>query len=96
MNLTPIPSLVWRTALASIRKDEPDLVLLDMIMPRMNGRDCFFALRKSDPEVRVVMASGFSRDEDIHELRAAGLRGFIHKPYRSAALSQVVAEAIKA
>ncbi|MBW2735487.1 MAG: response regulator [Deltaproteobacteria bacterium] len=67
-----------------------DLVLLDMIMPVMNGRDCFAAIRKTKPDARVVLSSGFSREEDIQEMMAMGLNAFIRKPFRGAALSQVV------
>jgi PAS domain S-box-containing protein len=73
-----------------------DLVILDMIMPEMNGRECFHALRKLNPEVRVVISSGFSREADMQELNACGLNGYIRKPYRSAALSQLVANVIGA
>lgn len=71
-----------------------DLVILDMVMPEMNGRDCFAALRKINPEVRVVLSSGFSREKDIEQMQANGLKDFIRKPYRSITLSQVVAKAI--
>lgn len=78
------------------RHDSIDLVLLDMIMPRMSGRDCFIAMQKIDPKVKVVLSSGFCRDEDIEELLSFGLCGFIGKPYRTATLSHVVAKVINA
>lgn len=76
------------------RQVDIDLVLLDMIMPEMNGRDCFAEMRKLDPEVKVILSSGFTRSEDIVNLRAAGLLGFIRKPYRGVVLSQAVAAAL--
>jgi CheY-like chemotaxis protein len=74
---------------------EIDLVLLDMIMPEMNGRDCFMEIRKIDPTAKVVLSSGFTQNNDLADLRAAGLTGFIRKPYRGAGLSQTVAEALR-
>jgi PAS domain S-box-containing protein len=71
-----------------------DLVILDMIMPEMNGRDCFDAMRAINPKVRVVLSSGFSRDEDIQQMQANGLCGYIRKPYRSAALGRMVYDII--
>jgi PAS domain S-box-containing protein len=71
-----------------------DLVILDMIMPEMNGRECFHALRKLNPDVRILISTGFSREVDIDELNACGLNGYIRKPYRNAALSQLVAKII--
>lgn len=71
------------------------LVILDMIMPGMNGKECFFALKKIDPAVRVLVSSGFSGDEDVEAMRDAGVRWFIRKPFTAAELSRSVAEAIR-
>ena len=45
-----------------------DLVLLDIVMPVMDGVDTFAALRKADPHVRVLLSSGYSKDEKIEIL----------------------------
>lgn len=73
-----------------------DLVILDMVMPEMNGRDCFRAMRAINPEVRVILSSGFSREKDVEQMRADGLKGFIRKPYRIVSLSRIVSKAITA
>lgn len=75
-------------------KKAVDLVILDMIMPVMNGKDCFFTLRKLHPDVRVILSSGLVRDEDLDDMKRAGLKGYIHKPYLSEALSQSVYNAL--
>lgn len=80
--------------LFSREKEKIDLVLLDMIMPIMSGRDCFEQLKKLDPEVTVILSSGFSKEEDLNEMRQNGLSGFICKPYLISALSKVVHEAM--
>ncbi len=72
-----------------------DLVLTDMIMPRMNGKKCFLAMQKIDPNVRVLLSSGFTRGTDIEALTKVGLKGFIRKPYAIASLSQAVAKALR-
>lgn len=72
-----------------------DLVLLDMIMPVMNGKDCFVALQQLDSTVRVVIASGFTREEDLDDMKKRGLKGFIRKPYLSGSLSQSVYESLR-
>ena len=79
----------------SLDSDLIDLVILDMVMPDMNGRDCFFALRESDPGVNVLLSSGSSRDEDIELMEAEGLSGIVEKPFRSAVLGKAVSEALK-
>ena len=69
-----------------------NIVLLDMVMPEMNGSACFRAIRKLDPRARVIISSGFARDADITQLLAEGLCGFIQKPYRALQMSQQVAD----
>ena len=71
-------------------QERVDLVLLDMIMPTMNGLDCFRALRQLSPSVPIIIASGFSQEKDLQELKELGLSGFIHKPYRSSELGEAI------
>jgi two-component system cell cycle sensor histidine kinase/response regulator CckA len=66
-----------------------------MVMPNMNGSDCFKALQEIDHNVRVILSSGFSREENVGEMKNNGLAGFIRKPYRSADLSQIVFDTLK-
>ena len=61
---------------------EVDLIILDMIMPRMSGRDAFAALREINPAARIVIASGFSAGDDVQELLDRGAIGFLKKPFR--------------
>lgn len=75
-------------------KSKVDLVLLDMIMPVMNGKVCFEKLRKYDPQVPVILSSGFSTEDDLQEMRRSGLKGFIRKPYLTSALSRIVFEVL--
>jgi CheY-like chemotaxis protein len=68
-----------------IYRDNPgeiDLVLLDMVMPEMNGKDAFFALKELDPEVKVLLQSGYIKEEDAQDVLDAGAKGFLRKPYR--------------
>jgi PAS domain S-box-containing protein len=67
-----------------------DLVLLDYSLPGMTGLQVFEALRKIDPQVCVVFASGYALEGDASPLLAAGGRAFIAKPYRPNELLQVV------
>lgn len=59
------------------------LVLMDMIMPEMDGRECFQRLKEIDPLVGVIIASGFCKKEDISHLFSEGLKAFIAKPYQT-------------
>ncbi|WP_163335830.1 cache domain-containing protein [Desulfopila sp. IMCC35008] len=75
-------------------KREVDVVLLDMVMPVMDGTSCFYKLQEVNPDVRVVISSGFTRDADLGGLREKGLKGFVRKPFNMAELSEVLAEVL--
>ena len=78
------------------RKQESiDLVILDMMMPDMNGKDCFSAMKKQDPAVKVLLSSGLFPEEEVETMRKAGLSGIVHKPFRSSVLSRVIKDALK-
>jgi PAS domain S-box-containing protein len=64
------------------QKDEFELVVLDLIMPGGGGRKCLQELHEINPEVKVLMTSGYMSATQAEELAQAGAAGFIHKPYR--------------
>jgi CheY-like chemotaxis protein len=57
-------------------------VLLDMTMPVMGGAEAFRKLRELDPTVRVVLSTGYDKEEAIRQFRGEGPFGFLQKPYR--------------
>ncbi len=71
------------------------MVLLDMIMPEMDGRETNNALRNINPDVKVVLTSGYSRDGKAAEILSEGAVGFIQKPFRMGELSKTISEALK-
>ncbi|HPV50259.1 MAG TPA: response regulator, partial [Smithellaceae bacterium] len=71
-------------------KEIINLVVLDMIMPGISGKEAFDILRQADPSVKVLLSSGFSVDSQAKDIMAAGCRGFIQKPFTMAQLSQKV------
>jgi signal transduction histidine kinase/ActR/RegA family two-component response regulator len=72
-----------------------DLVILDMMMPKMSGRELYLALRAVNPNVKVLLASGYSEDGEAHALMELGVRAFVQKPYRRAELAQMIAVALR-
>jgi CheY-like chemotaxis protein len=62
--------------------DKIALVVLDMIMPEMDGQDVYRELKKIKPEVKVIIASGYSSDGRIGTLLDEGADGFLQKPFR--------------
>jgi PAS domain S-box-containing protein len=71
-------------------RDDIDFVILDLTMPKMDGEQCFRALRQLKPEAKVIMSSGFNQQEVTQKFVGKGLAGFIQKPYRLAALKEVI------
>jgi two-component system, cell cycle sensor histidine kinase and response regulator CckA len=69
-------------------------ILLDMIMPRMSGKEAFISLRKIDPGVKILFTSGFKQDERVAEVIRMGVNGFIQKPYVMHELSRKMKEVI--
>jgi PAS domain S-box-containing protein len=67
---------------------EIDIVLLDMTMPRMDGKTAFREMRRIDPEVRVILSSGYNEQDATSHFAGKGLAGFIQKPYHLTALRQ--------
>jgi PAS domain S-box-containing protein len=67
-----------------------DLVLLDYIMPRMNGVQVLKELQQLDPDVCVLFSSGYHTDHEVDQLLAAGGKGFVAKPYRPQDLVQSI------
>jgi len=62
-------------------KEEIQLVVLDMSMPGMNGVDTLHKLRQINPEVRVILSSGYSQQQIAPEVMVNGRTGFLAKPY---------------
>lgn len=69
------------------RRHDIDAVILDMVMPKRSGKETFVELKKMDPDVRVLVSSGFRNDSRIDEVLAMGARGFLQKPYTIEQLS---------
>jgi CheY-like chemotaxis protein len=74
--------------------EEIGLVLLDMQMPTLNGLETFRRLREIDPDVRVILSSGYGMDQDIQEIIREGVLGFIQKPYKINELTRVVRDCL--
>jgi CheY-like chemotaxis protein len=70
-----------------------DLVILDMIMPKQGGGETYRELKRIDPDVRVLLTSGYSLNGEAQKLLGKGVQGFIQKPYRRADLFRKVAAA---
>ena len=62
-------------------RDQIALIILDFTMPVMDGSDVFHELLEINPQVPVVLSSGFAEQDRLRAMLAKGMRGFIPKPY---------------
>ena len=75
--------------------DEIDLVILDMILPGISGGTIFDRLREINPNVKVILSSGYSVDGDAKHIMDRGCNGFIQKPFDLRKLSLKIRETIE-
>ncbi len=59
-----------------------DCVILDMIMPKMGGHNTFYQLKTLNPDVKVILSSGYVSQEEVDDLLKQGAKAFIPKPHR--------------
>ena len=75
-------------------KDTIDLIILDLIMPRMSGLQCLQNIKKMDPDQKVIVASGYAESSLRHAVMNAGAETFISKPYSFIELTQIIANSL--
>ena len=73
-------------------KDKIDMVILDMIMPEMGGGVVYDQIKSINPEVKVLLSSGYSKDGQATEILNRGCKGFIQKPFTIKDLSGKIGE----
>ena len=76
------------------KRDAIDLVILDMIMPDMGGGETYDMMREINPEVKVLLSSGYSIDGEATEILERGCDGFIQKPFSVEELSMKIREVL--
>jgi DNA-binding NarL/FixJ family response regulator len=68
-----------QAGLAAAKSLNPDIVLVDLVMPEMDGQEMALALRKARPEIKILMLTGTEVDDRVYELIAAGVEGYVLK-----------------
>ncbi len=100
MNLLGYKVLLAKDGLEALdifsrKNNKIDLILLDMIMPKMDGRETNLELRKIDPGIKVLLSSGFSQNGLASDIMNEGVSGFIQKPFKMYELSKVINDILK-
>jgi PAS domain S-box-containing protein len=96
LGYTVIKAKSGKEAVDSYRRKsgEIDLVILDMIMPKMGGGKTYDLLKGINPEIKCILSSGYSIDKDAKEIMARGITTFMQKPFDIAVLSQKITDAL--
>lgn len=63
-------------------KEHIDIIILDMLMPDEKGTDTYKKLKRLNPDIRVLIASGSEKDRNVDEILNDGQNGFIKKPFK--------------
>jgi len=74
---------------------EVDLVITDMKMPHMSGKELYCKLKEIDSSVKIILSSGYDVENDVNELQNQGVSGFLRKPFNIEQLTTAVAQALK-
>jgi DNA-binding NarL/FixJ family response regulator len=83
------------SALSAIPKERPQVVLMDINLPGMNGVECVRKLKQATPEVLVVMLTVYEDTENIFNALAAGAAGYMLKRTKSAELLAAIREVVR-
>ena len=79
-----------RKGLEAARSLNPDVALIDLIMPEMDGQEMALALRKSDPAIKIMMLTGTEVDDRVYNLVAAGIEGYALKNIEPGELTRAI------
>ena len=74
--------------------NNPDVIILDLKMPKMDGVETLKAIRKTDPAVRVIILTGYGSAETIREALDLNVYEYISKPFENDTIRRVVGEAL--
>ncbi|MEE9610242.1 MAG: response regulator, partial [Desulfatiglandales bacterium] len=73
-------------------REKIDMVILDMVMPGIGGGEVFDSIKEINPNIKILLASGYSINGEATEIMRRGCDGFIQKPFNMEGLSQMIRE----
>jgi CheY-like chemotaxis protein len=77
-------------AIEIFKKNKVAFVILDMRMPGMNGYEIYHQLKKIQPKIKILLASGYTGDQSEKGFISIGFDGFIQKPFNLKQLSEKI------
>jgi two-component system, chemotaxis family, chemotaxis protein CheY len=82
-------------ALELFRKTDPDVVTMDLTMPRMDGIECIGRLVALKPSIRILVISALADKATAVEAMEKGANGFLNKPFTDRQLNEAIAELMR-
>jgi DNA-binding NarL/FixJ family response regulator len=79
-----------RAGLEAAKSLHPDIVLVDLVMPEMDGQEMALALRKLDRQIKIMMLTGTEVDDRVFDLVAAGIEGYVLKQIEPSELVRAI------
>jgi NarL family two-component system response regulator LiaR len=79
-----------QAGLTAAQRLQPDIALVDLVMPVMDGQEMALTLRKSNPLIKVMMLTGTEVDDRVFDLIAAGIEGYVLKQIEPAELVRAI------
>jgi two-component system, cell cycle sensor histidine kinase and response regulator CckA len=76
------------------RKDDIDIIILDMIMPGLSGLEIYDRIREIRDDIKVILSSGYSLNGQASKILKHGCNGFIQKPFDITSLSRKIREVL--
>ena len=76
------------------QRNHIDIIILDMVMPDLGGKAVYEKLKKINPDVKVLLSSGYGMDGQVADILNCGCDGFIQKPFNLKGLSLKVREVL--
>ncbi len=84
-----------REALALVEQEPPDLIILDLVMPEMDGIETLRRIRERGVAAKVVVLTAYGTAQQVREAMALDVREFIGKPFDVERLIRIVAEELE-
>ncbi|HUK89415.1 MAG TPA: response regulator [Blastocatellia bacterium] len=94
-NVQPSEAANGTEAISEYRRLKPDFVLMDIVMPGLEGVETVRRICETDPFARVIMISSVSHEEKVKEAMEAGARYFLPKPVTPGQLRKAIDEVLK-
>lgn len=74
--------------------DEIKLVILDIVMPGMSGFEAFSNIKALNPEIKIIVSTGYAREESIDDLLRQGANSLIRKPYHATTIAKTIRDVL--